>query len=194
MLRALTVFLFCVSGCPGRTACVPGTPSTVELRDGKGALVLAAKAGQTATDLCDGNMQKVASLRFEGATATLLDNAGAVKLNLRRMGPDDIQASDAGNQIKLRVHKEGPQLFVIDPIGVRLGTIATSDGKTTYFNRQQVPAGTVEARGADQVLRDLEGATQLLIQPAASPQTAGVFSVAGVDRAEQLAVYLLLLR
>jgi hypothetical protein len=193
MLRCL-VLIPLLAGCPSRTNCDPGTKSTVELRDGKGALVLAAKPGQTATDFCDGNSQRVASLRFEGATATLLEANGAVRMNLRRMGPDDIQGSNAENQIQLRVHREGPQLFVMDPIGVRLGTIATAEGRTTYFNRQQVPSGSVEARGADHVIRDLEGATQLFIQPAASPQNAGVFSVAGLGRFEQLAVYLLLLR
>jgi hypothetical protein len=194
MLRPLLVLLPLLAGCPGRSNCDPGTASTVEVRDGKGALLLAAKPGKTATDFCDGNFQRVASLRFEGMTATLLDANGAVRMNLRRTGADDIQGSNAENQIKLRVHREGPQLFVMDPIGVRLGTIATADNKTTYFNKQQVPAGTVESRGPDQAIRDLEGATQVLVQPAASPQNAGVFSVAGVERAEQLAVYLLLLR
>ena len=155
---------------------------------------MAVRSGEKGTtDLCDGFSQRLGTVKFEGNTATLLDRGGAPRLQLRRMGPDDLEGSTADNLPRLRVHRDGHDLHVLEPSGVRMGTISTGD-TTRFYDRQQVPAGSIEPRGADQAVRDPEGATLYLVQPAASPQAAGLFTIAGLDRQEQLALYLFLSR
>ncbi len=183
-------------GCPApRARCDANAPATVELRDGKGALLVLAKAGEKgATDVCDAGSQRIGALELRGDTATLLDRGGAPRLVLKRTGPDDVEGAGADHQPRLRVHRDGADLHVLDPIGVRLGTITARADKTVFFDRQQVPAGSIEARGADQAVRDPEGATLYLVQPASSSQMAGLFTVSGLDRQDQLALYLFLSR
>jgi hypothetical protein len=194
MARLLLMLFVC--GCPApRSRCNPNAPSQVELRDGKGVLLMAARTGEKgAADLCDGSSQRLATVTFEGATATLLDRGGAPRLHLRRMGPDDVEGSTADNQPRLRVHRDGKSLYFLDPIGVRLGSAVAGDDKTVFYDKQQVPAGSIEPRGPDQAVRDPEGSTLYLVQPGASSQLAGTFTIAGLDRAEQTALYLFLSR
>jgi hypothetical protein len=193
MSRVCLLLLLC--GCPApRSRCNPNAPAEVELRDGKGALIASARAGEKGTDLCDGMSQRTGSVTFEGATATLLDGGGSPRLHLRRMSADDVEGSGGDNQPRLRVHREGKQLFFLDAVGVRLGSAVAGDGKSIFYDKQQVPAGSIEARGADQAIRDPDGATLYLVQPGASSQVAGAFTLSELDRQEQLALYLFLLR
>jgi hypothetical protein len=190
--------LFCLlllAGCPApRSQCSPSTPSAVELRDGKGVLLVAAKPGpKGAIDVCNGQLARVGTLKPEGVTMTLLDRGGSPRLMLRRLGTDDAIGTAGDGQTRLRVHREGKQLFVLDPIGVRLGSVLVGD-KTVFYDQRQTPAGTVEPRGPDQAVRDPDGATLFLVQPAESPQLAGLFTVAGLDSTEQLALFLLFSR
>jgi hypothetical protein len=185
-----------LSGCPApRSNCAPGAPSQVEVRDGKGALLVAAKAGEKGTiDVCDAASQRLGTIKREGVTATLLDRGGAPRLQLRRMGPDDIEGASGDNLPRLRLHRDGKDLHVLEPSGVRMGTLTASADKFIFFDRQQVPADSIEARGADQAIRDPDGATLYLVQPSASSEAAGVFTIAGLDRPEQLTLYLFLQR
>lgn len=186
--------LLFLCGCPTpRSSCDVNGARVVELRDGKGALLMAATAGEKgALDFCSGINQRVASFKVEGATATLFEPGGAPRLNLRRMGPDDLEASSLDNQPRFRLHRDGKELHVLDPSGVRLGSVVAQEGRSIFYDRQQVPAGSIEARGPDQAIRDPDGATLLLVQPAASSQWAGVFTVGGILVMEQLALYLFL--
>jgi hypothetical protein len=192
--KMLLLLLAC--GCPSpRSSCDVNGPKVVELRDGKGALVLAAAAGEKgALDFCSGTNARVASFKVEGATAALLEPGGAPRLNLRRMSPENIEASSLDNQPRFRVHRDGKELHVLDPTGIRLGSILLGEPKSIFYDRHQVPAGTIEARGPDQAIRDPEGATLFLVQPAASSQSAGVFTVSGLLPMEQMALYLFLSR
>jgi hypothetical protein len=192
MIRVWPWFLL-LAACPAPRQECNSRPSTVELRDGKGVLLIAAKPGAAGLDVCDPSHGRLASIRREGELLTLLDRGGAPRLLIRRVSPDDLAATGPDSQVRLRVHREGPELFVLDPQGVRLGTLV--DGAPArVFDRLQTPWGTVEARGPDQAIRDPEGTTLYLVQPAASSQLAGLFTVAGLDRAEQLALYILLAR
>jgi hypothetical protein len=188
--------LLILCGCPApRPACDRNRASTVELRDGSGALLLAAKPGERGSlDLCDAGFMRVGAVKEEPAALTLLDRGGGTRLVFKKDGPNDGQASSADGLERLRVHREGEQLFILDPAGVRLGMVAKSSDKIIFYDRQQTPAGSVEPRGPDQVIRDPDGKTLLLVIPAASSQAAGVFTVAGLDPQEQLALYLLLSR
>jgi hypothetical protein len=191
-MTRLLLPLVLLAGRPApRTQCDRNTPSLVELRDGQGALLLSAKPGPNgSTDVCDGNFQRTASVKTQGDAMQLLDRGGAPRLTLRRTPTGDVEATNSTGQLRVRTHRDGPQLFVIDPIGIRLGTLL--DGR--FLDKTQVPAGTVEPRGGDQAIRDPDGATLLLVQPAASSQLAGLFTVAGLDHSEQLALYLFLNR
>jgi hypothetical protein len=110
------------------------------------------------------------------------------------MSPDDIEASNLDNQPRFRVHRDGKELHVLEPTGIRLGSIMAGEQKSIFYDRQQVPAGSIEARGPDQAIRDPDGATLFLVQPSASSQAAGVFSVKGLLPMEQMALYLFLSR
>ena len=195
-MARLSCLLLILCGCPApRPSCDRNRPSTVELRDGSGALLIAAKPGERGSlDLCDAGLVRVGAVKQEPAALTLQDRAGGTRLVLKKDGPDDGEALGADGQQRLRVHRENGQLFILDPIGIRLGMVAPSDGKTIFYDKQQTPAGSVEARGPDQAIRDPDGATLFLVQPAASSQAAAVFTVAGLDHQEQMALYLLLLR
>jgi hypothetical protein len=95
------------------------------------------------------------------------------------------------------VHRQGPQLHVMEPSGVRLGTL-TEGPPAGLYDQAQVPQGTVEPRGPKpedgQAIRDPDGATLFLVQPAKSAQLAGVFWLRGLDLDEKLALYLILSR
>jgi hypothetical protein len=195
-MARLSWLLLLLCGCPApRPACDRNQPSKVELRDGSAALLLAAKPGERGMlDFCDGGFARVGALKEEPGVLTLQDRAGGTRLILKKSGPDDGEATGADGQPRLRVHRENGQLFILDPIGVRLGMVALSGGKTIFYDKQQTPAGSVEARGPDQVIRDPDGKMLLMVIPSASSQAAGAFTVAGLDAQEQLALYLLLLR
>lgn len=195
-MARLSWLLLVLCGCPApRPACDRNRPSTVELRDGSGALLLAAKPGERGSlDLCDAGFVRVGAIKEEPGTLTLLDRGNSARLTLKKEGPDDAEATGGDGQPRLRVHREGGQLFVLDPVGVRLGMVAKSGDKTIFYDKQQTPAGSIEARGPDQAVRDPDGKTLFILQPAASSQAAGVFTVAGLDPQEQLTLYLLLSR
>ena len=194
MMR-FSLLLLLLSGCPApRAQCDRNRPSALELRDGNGVLLLAAKPGEHGTlDLCDPQLARLGSIKEEAAAVTLLDRGGAPRLILKKTGPDDGEGTGPDGQSRVRLHREGDQLFVLDPVGIRLAMVV-SGPKTIYYDRAQTPAGSIEARGPDQAIRDPDGATQLLVQPAGSSQAAGVFTTAGLDRSEQFALYLLLQR
>ncbi len=196
MRVAPLLLLLSCAGCPAaRQECDRNAVSTVELRDGKGELLLAAKPSTKGgtLDACDGNYLRLGTLKQEGVTVTLFDRGGAPRLNVRKMGPDDLEASGPDGDSRFRVHRQEKQLFVLDSVGVRLGSIVDGD-KVVFFDRTQTPTGSIEPRGRDQAVRDPDGVTQYLVQPAASSQAAGLFTVGGLDRTEQLSLYLLLQR
>jgi hypothetical protein len=184
-----------LAGCPSaRSQCDRNAEATVELRDGKGVLLVSARHGDNGLlDVCDGNFQRTGAIKLEGATATLFDRGGAPRLHLRKNGPDDFEGSNPDNAQRLRVHRQGTQLHIMEPSGVRMGTL-TEGPPAGLYDSAQVPKGTVEARGADQAIRDPDGATLFLVQPAKSSQLAGVFFIPGLDHNEQLALYLILSR
>jgi hypothetical protein len=196
MLAMRIIFLgILLAGCPApRSQCDRNAQPAVELRDGKGLLLVSARPGEKGLlDVCDGNFQRTGTIKLEGATATLFDRGGAPRLNLRKNGPDDFEGSTADNVQTLRVHRQGAQLHVMEPSGVRLGTL-TEGPPAGIYDSAQVPQGTVEPRGNDQAIRDPDGATLFLVQPAKSPQLAGVFWLPRLDQNEKLALYLILSR
>src|SRR5258707_814325 len=79
------------AGCP-RPRCDAQAPSRVELRDGAGALLLAARGGGADLELCNGGGLRVGTVQLGPSTARLRDPAGQTRLHLRRESPGDASA------------------------------------------------------------------------------------------------------
>jgi hypothetical protein len=179
------------SGCRrGPARCPAGTRSTIEVRDGNGALELALKG----TQVCDGRLRVVAELANAPDGALVVREPGAdpslpPQLALRRDSAQvALVATPAGQ--RLRLYRDPKELRVLLPDGVPLGSIVDDPGAAVLYNPQQSPLGRVQKRDRDAVVTNLSGTTLTYVVPAADPVAAGVFGLPKLSRLEQLAIYL----
>jgi hypothetical protein len=170
----------------GPARCAAGTRSTLEVRDGNGALELAYKGH----DVCDGQLRPIGDIAVAADGAlTLHDSAGGLRLALSRESDQVAQGRGPGGP-RLRLYRDGKELRVLTPDGVPLGAIVADAGLATLYNPAQAPLGRVQPRDRDAVVTDLSGTTLTYVVPASDPVAAGVFGVARLDRPEQLLIYL----
>jgi hypothetical protein len=178
-------------GCRRAPArCPAGTRSTVEIRDGNGALEIALKGSQ----ICDGQLRAIGDVTRAPDGALLVRDPGAdptapARLTLRRDSDTVAQVSSAAGP-RWRLYRDAKELRVLQPDGVPLGSIVPDPGAAVLYNPQQSPLGRVQRRDHDAVVTNLSGATLTYVVPAADPVAAGVFGLPKLDRLDQLAIYL----
>jgi hypothetical protein len=172
----------------GPARCAPGVASTVEIRDGNGALELAQKGAQ----LCDGQLFVVGKVTTASdGTITLDDAAGAPRLTLARESDHVGQARAAQSRPSYRLFRDDKELRVLTPDGTPLGSIVPSGiGTATIYDPSQAPLGRAQTRDRDAVVTDLAGSVHTYVTPARDPIAAGVFAIPHLERIEQLAIYL----
>jgi hypothetical protein len=172
----------------GPARCPAGLASTVEIRDGNGALLLAQKGAQ----LCDGQLFVVGSVVNAGdGTITLHDAAGTAKLTLARESDHVGQARSLVQGPSYRLFRDDKELRVLQPDGTPLGSIVPSGlGAATIYDPSQAPLGRVSTRDRDAVVADLAGSVHTYVTPARDALAAGVFAIPHLERFEQLAIYL----
>jgi hypothetical protein len=193
-MRLLVVAALTIGCARGPTRCVPSAKSQVELRDAQGALLLLAQREPSgALALCDAAMTRTGELRWDGPSLRLTDRAGAPRLVLAPTAGGDFEGRSATAQ-RLRVHREPNETFVVRSDGVRFGSFVAAPPNVRIYDKQSVPVGTVEPRGPDQTVRTVDGDVRFLVQPASSGTAAGVFALAGLEREEQMALYVWLSR
>jgi hypothetical protein len=165
--------------------CAPGTRSTVEVRNGSGALELALKG----KELCDGQLRPVGALEVKKGVVTLTGPDGNVALTLTRESPTTAAGRDRQGP-KLRLYRDARELRVLRGDGVPLGSIVEHANGSTLYNPASSPIGKVERRDRDAVVTDMGGTAETYIVPARDAAAAGVFGVPKLERPEQLAIYL----
>jgi hypothetical protein len=189
-LRALVLLAAVAAGCHRGGRCPAGTRSTVEIRDGNGALELAVKGAQ----ICDGQLRHVADLA-NGADGALVvrapgaEPAAPALLSVRR-DSDTVALVQAPTGQRYRLYRDPKELRVLQPDGVPLGSIVNDPGAGVLYNPQQSPLGRVQRRDRDAVVTNLSGTTLTYVVPAADPVAAGVFGLPKLSRLDQLAIYL----
>ena len=185
---ALCAFAMAVAlaGCHRRAVhCAPGTRSSVEVRNGSGALELALKG----KDLCDGQLRPVGTLEIKKGTVTLGGPDGSVALTLTRESPTVAIGRDQQGP-KLRLYRDARELRVLRGDGVPLGSVVPRANGSLVYNPASSPIGKVEARDRDAVVTDMAGTAETYVVPARDRAAAGVFGIPTLERPEQLAIYL----
>jgi hypothetical protein len=174
--------------------CVASAPSTVELRDGQGALVMAAKREPSgALALCDDKGMRTGELRWEGKALRFYDRASLARLTLTPDGVADYEGMGPTAE-RLRIHRDVKETYVLEPNGVRFGFFVPAPPNVNIYDKQSVPIGTVEPSGANQTVKTIDGDLRFTVQPANSSVAAGVFALNALQREEQMALFLLLSR
>ncbi|HEY2744987.1 MAG TPA: hypothetical protein VGL86_10210 [Polyangia bacterium] len=175
------------AGCHrGPTRCAPGTPSTLEVRNGSGALELAWKGD----DLCNAELRPVGTLTAKAGTVTLTNAAGRLTLELTRESQTVGHGRDAAGPT-LRLYRDARELRVLRADGVPIGSVApqTLTGAVVY-NPASAPLAKVSLRDRDAVVTDMAGTALTYVSPARDPAVAGVFGVPTLDPASALAIYI----
>jgi hypothetical protein len=201
-LRLALLALALTAGCTARQRCMPSSPSEVELRDGNGTLLLAARrSGRTGSpsaegtlDLCDGNHALLGQARVTSSTVKLVDRGGGERLGLSAESKNRASGVRMG-QPRLRLYREGTETHVLQPDGVRFGTASTArPGVVQVFDRASAFIATVTPRGEDQSIAAPDGGVRWLVMRATSPVAAAMFALPNLDLDEQLALYLFISR
>jgi hypothetical protein len=173
-------------GCHRSNHCAPGGSSTVEVRNGSGALVLALQ-GDT---LCDAAWNKAGTLEVKNDTVTLLDPAGKLRLELTR----DSANAGRGRDLEgphLRLWHDAHEWRVMRADGVPLGSVVPQTARdAVVYNQASSPLAKVSLRDRDAVVTDMAGSALTYVHPASDFGAAGVFGVPSLDPAEQLALYM----
>jgi hypothetical protein len=182
-MRYLFVALL-LAGCKP-THCDPAVKSTVELRDGSGALTLAWKGN----DLCDSHMRRVGALETRADGVSLKDAAGALRLDLVRESASAAAGRDRSGP-HLRLYRDARELRVLGADGVPLGSVVPEGLAAAIYNPASVPIAKVAMRDRDAVVTDMAGSAQNYLVPAHDPGSAGVFGIPKLDPAEALAIYI----
>ncbi len=175
------------AGCHhGPARCAPATPSTLEVRNGSGALQLAWKGD----DLCSGELRPVGTLTARDGAVTLKDAAGQLRLELTRESAAVGHGRDAAGPT-MRLYRDARELRVLRADGVPLGSVAPETLKgAVVYNPASAPLSKVSLRDRDAVVTDMAGTALTYVTPATDPAVAGVFGVPSLDPAEQLAIYI----
>jgi hypothetical protein len=185
----LAIALFTVvtaAGCHRGSQCTPGARSTIELHDGSGATTLSLKGN----DLCDAQLRRVATLETKGATVTLRDAAGKLRLELTHESDSVGQGRDAQGP-HLRLYRDAHELRVLRGDGVPLGSVVPEGLRAAVvYNPASAPLGKVAMRDRDAVVTDMAGSALTYVVPTAEPGPAGVFGIPHLDPAEALAIYI----
>jgi hypothetical protein len=169
----------------GPARCPAGAPSSLEIRDGNGALELAVKGSA----LCDGQLRKLGDLASDpDGTVSLRDAGGKPLYTVRRDDHVAHLSTPAGEQ--LRLFRSDKELRVLQPDGVPLGTIIPEPRLATLYNPAQSPIGRVQPRDPDAVVTDLAGTTLTYVVPSHNLHAAAAFGIPRLDRPQQLLIYL----
>lgn len=183
---AVIVVAVAALGCHQGNRCAPGGTSTVEIRNGSGALMLALQ-GNT---LCDAAWNKAGTLDVKKDTVTLYDAAGKLRVELTR----DSANAGRGRDLEgphLRLWHDAHELRVMRADGVPLGSVVPQTLKdAVVYNQSSSPLAKVSLRDRDAVVTDMAGTALTYVHPASNLGAAGVFGVPSLDPAEQLALYI----
>lgn len=183
---ALTVALALGAGCHrGSDACAPGHKSTLELRNGSGALELALK-GKT---LCDAQLHPLGTLERKKGGVVYTDTAGAVRLDLEPESATAAAGRDHDGPA-LRLWRDDHELRVLRGDGVPLGSIAPQAIGALIYNPASSPIAKVQRRDRDAVVTDMSGTATWYLVPAHDANAAGVFGIPKLDPAWAFAAYL----
>jgi len=183
----LTLALFAAAGCHHGNRCAPGGASTVEVRNGSGALVLALQ-GNT---LCDAQWNRAGTIDSSKKDAvTLLDAAGKLRLEVTRVDDGGANARDSQGP-HLRLYHDAHEWRVMRADGVPLGSVQpqTTNGAIVY-DKSSSPMAKISLRDRDAVVLDMAGTALTYVHPSSELGPAGVFAVPSLDPAEQLALYI----
>jgi len=193
MVARALVIASLLAGCnkSARTACAPGTPSKVELRDGSGQLTLAVKPapepGQF--DLCDGAGKRIGRIESEPQAVSYFDGAGVLQLKVHGESKTDADGVSAKGA-KLRIHVNGEETRVLKPDGIPIGSVVTKDAGATIYDPASRPTALVEKRYADYTIRGPDGVTKSYVVPSASAGAAAAFGLDGLPPEERATLYL----
>jgi hypothetical protein len=188
-MRRLAFALLVVvgAGCHrGATHCAPGSRSTLEIRDGSGAMTLALKG----TDVCDGQLRYLGTLQQTKDSVTLTDAAGNLELALATdPRPGTAVGRDRAGP-HLRLFRDNHELRVLRADGVPLGSIVPEPQHAVIFNPASSPLAKVSMRDGDAVVTDMAGTALTYVVPAREPGPAGVFGVPSLVPSEALTIYI----
>jgi hypothetical protein len=194
ILIALAALL---AGCPRPPApidpCAGGIPSSFELRDGNGVLLLALRSAPgTATHvLCDDRGTHIGTFVHDLLShRPRIDNAAGdsvAKIVWRGGDPALIVGGTT-----LGLHEENGLLRVLDGEGVPIGQVANVEGKTIVYNPAGQGVATVE-RVADMenrtAVKNLDGTVRFLVPTALNSRAAGAFALDGLPLAARYLLY-----
>jgi len=188
-MKPLVLMLALVAvGCHRQgNRCAPGATSTVEVRNGSGALMLALQ-GNT---LCDAQWNRAGTLdTSKKDTVTLFDAAGKLRLELVRDSDNGGHGRDAEGP-HLRLFHDAREWRVMRADGVPLGSIVpqTTSGAVIY-DQSSSPLAKISLRDRDAVVMDMAGTALTYVHPSSQLGPAGVFGVPSLDPAQQLAIYI----
>lgn len=175
------------AGCHQGNRCSPGGTSTVEVRNGSGALTLALQ-GNT---LCDAQWNRAGTLdTSKKDTVTLYDAAGKLRLEITRVDEGGARARDLQGP-HLRLYHDAHEWRVMRADGVPLGSVQpqTTSGAIIY-DQSSSPMAKISLRDRDAVVLDMAGTALTYVHPSSQLGPAGVFGVPSLEPAEQLALYM----
>lgn len=174
------------AGCHRPAHCLAGTKSSLEVRNGSGALLLAQK-GEL---VCDGNLGLVGTLDVKGDTVTLHDAAGRVRLELVKESATNARGNDRSGP-HLRLYRDDHEVRVLRADGVPLGSVVpqTATGAIVY-NPGMSPLARASMRDRDAVVTDLAGTALTYVTPGSNATVAGVFGIPSLDPIEALTIYI----
>jgi hypothetical protein len=187
-MKPIVALALCLAAaaCQRGNHCAPGGSSTVEIRNGSGALVLALQ-GNT---LCDAAWNKAGTLDVKKDTVTLNDAAGKLRLELTRDSANAGRGRDREGP-HLRLWHDAHEWRVMRADGVPLGSVQPQTARDAIvYNQASSPLAKVSLRDRDVVVTDMAGTALTFVHPSSDFGAAGVFGVPSLDPAEQLALYI----
>jgi hypothetical protein len=194
-MKRIAVLVACAAlgGCHhSARPCAPGAPARLELRDGAGALLAAVRPAEGgALELCTGDNAATLAGQVisDGKVVTLVDASGALALRLSVGPTGDLQGSGA-HEARLRVHRQGDAVRVLQPDGVPFGAIALSGKAAIVTDAASRPLATVAPSDGDEILTAPDGATRYHVVRAPSALAASAFALPKLSLPERLTLCL----
>jgi len=185
-LVAVALAVLAVTGCT-RRQCDGGAKSRIELRDSSGATTMSWKG----SDLCDGQLRRLASVDVADGKLTLKELDGRVRLQLSQETEATVVGKDAAQAPHVRAIRQPKEVRVQRADGVPYGFVVP-EGKrdAVIYSPGSAPLARVTLRDNDAVVTDMAGAAQTYVVPSSDPATAGIFGIPHLDPAEALAIYI----